>query len=328
MRGLYDVCRMCGVSCSHGTECVTILNRAALAELRACGVSIGASERKIEHLDWFVGGNAGKIRRLQAALNETGMVERLTEDGVYGEKTEDAEEHFVQILINNLEEVLKNKAAVRCINIYLSTRLYIAGKTGGGIAYKIKEVLYNNKKTIQRLIWKLGAEYYLRPRGYNVAALLLEHSLKSAPSDLYCSQMHWVPRKIMNSKGFKDAFSELEKKIKEDPDVYAVPGKLEMNFQKSGDTDLYYGIGKCDIKYTCIKQHSSVWVKFSTDDPYNFDEIRSISANIESGIQVHFADLGNLANDAGLLSQADGVISTFSTHIQFAKIVRIGGTSS
>ena len=98
MRGLYDVCRMCGVSCSHGTECVTILNRAALAELRACGVSIGASERKIEHLDWFVGGDAGKIRRLQQKLNELGVGERLTEDGVFGAKTLAAWNKFKEIL--------------------------------------------------------------------------------------------------------------------------------------------------------------------------------------------------------------------------------------
>ena len=206
----------------------------------------------------------------------------------------------------------------------LSFEVNTVGKLGGGISYIIQKVLFENRKTIQRLIWKLGAEYYLRPRGYDVAALLLEHSLKSPPGDLYFSQSHWVTRKIMNSKEFKKKFSELEKKIKEDPNVYAVPGKLEMNFQGSGDTDLYYGIGKCDIKYTCIKQHSSVWVKFSTDDPYNFDEIRSISADIKSGVEIHFGDLGNLANDAAFFSQADSVISTFSTHIQFAKIIRIG----
>lgn len=48
-----------------------------------------------------------------------------------------------------------------------------------------------------------------------------------------------------------------------------------MNFQETGDTDLYLGIGKCAIKYTCVRHLSTVYVNFTIDDDYNFEELRS-----------------------------------------------------
>ena len=51
----------------------------------------------------------------------------------------------------------------------------------GGVQSPIWEVhnaIKKSRREFQRTVWKLGAEHYLRPSGYNVAALLLEHSLK------------------------------------------------------------------------------------------------------------------------------------------------------
>ena len=56
---------------------------------------------------------------------------------------------------------------------------------------------------------------------------------------------------------------------------------------------------------------------------YNLDHIRSISWDIESGVKFHLGDFGNLANDAGLLSQADSVISIFYTYINFEKTIEM-----
>ncbi|MBQ3497432.1 MAG: hypothetical protein IJA73_04810 [Oscillospiraceae bacterium] len=296
--------------------------RAALAELRACGVSIGASERKIEHLDWFVGGDAGKIRRLQAALNETGMVEHLTEDGVYGEETENAVDEFLKCMGKFLSDPEKMHKLEKTIDSALSALDSISSSSIQ--MRKINDAVRGIRRDFQRAVWKLGAEYYLRPRGYDVAAMFLEHAMESAPSNFYFSQSHWVTQKVMNSNGFKKAYSELEKRIQENPEVYAVPGKIDMNFQESGDTDLYYGIGKCAIKYTCTRQHSRVRVDFNIEDKYNFEEIRLMSGGGILGVEFHFDNLGNWANDAGLLSQADSVLSIFYTHISFAKIIRTG----
>ena len=61
----------------------------ACKALASCGVSCYALEDKAKKLAWFVGGDAEKIRRLQHSLNELGLDgDSLTEDGVYGRKTE------------------------------------------------------------------------------------------------------------------------------------------------------------------------------------------------------------------------------------------------
>ena len=108
------------------------------------------------------------------------------------------------------------------------------------------------QQTLQKFCWKTEkgsnglsgskAQIYTK-RGYDVAAFLLEHSLESIASNLHFSQSHWVTQKIMRSSGFQDAYRKLEETIKQDPDVYAASGKMEMNFQETGDTDLYLGIG-------------------------------------------------------------------------------------
>ncbi|MBE6963604.1 MAG: hypothetical protein E7443_03245 [Ruminococcaceae bacterium] len=175
------------------------------------------------------------------------------------------------------------------------------------------------------MVWKLGAEYYLRPRGYDVAAFLLEHSIEKSPGNLYFSQSHWVTQKFINSKGFKKAYRELEKSIRENPVCNAVSGETTVNFGETGDTDLYYAIGRCAVKYTCARSSSSVRIRFSIQDTYNFDHIRSISWDIEPGVKTHFGDFGNVANDLGLLSQADSVISIFDTYINFEKTIELNG---
>lgn len=72
--------------------------RAAVSELERCGISTGIFDNAIERLAWFVGGDPVKIRQLQAKLNEMHIGIRLTEDGVYGEKTEQAVAEFFQEL--------------------------------------------------------------------------------------------------------------------------------------------------------------------------------------------------------------------------------------
>lgn len=163
-----------------------------------------------------------------------------------------------------------NPAAMEYITSRISSNLRflsLRAKTTPGIspaeiATDLTKVLLENRKGIQRLIWKQGADLYLRKRGYDVAAFLLEHSIESIASNLHFSQSHWVTQKIMRSSGFQDAYRKLEETIKQDPDVYAASGKMEMNFQETGDTDLYLGIGKCAIKYTCVRHLSTVYVNF------------------------------------------------------------------
>jgi len=293
----------------------------AVRDLNRCDVSTGSSESTTERLAWFVGGDPAKIRQLQSKLNELGIDDRLEEDGVYGKKTEDAVNKTIGKIQDYLSDPTKMRLLDQTVDAVISSLDTLSDSHG--TIWRLHNALEKSRHQLQRTIWRLGAEYYLRPRSYDVAALLLEHSLQNSPADLYFSQSHWVTQKIMNSNGFKTAYRELEKNIRESPDAYAVAGKIDMNFGGTGDTDLYYGIGKCTINYTCIRNTSSVCVKFSIADKYNFDYIRSISWDVEEGIIFHLGDLGNLANDAGLLSQADGVISIFHTYVDFEKTIEM-----
>ena len=65
---------------------------------------------------------------------------------------------------------------------------------------------------------------------------------------------------------------------------------------------------------------TEIIILFKIKDPYNFEEIRTIKGDIETFIKTDFS-FGNLANDIGFLSQADGVISPYTTHINFQKII-------
>ena len=60
------------------------------------------------------------------------------------------------------------------------------------------------------------------------------------------------------------------------------------------------------------------------EDRFDFDHIRLVSGDVERFVKFNFT-LGNLANDAGLFSQADGVISRYTTRINFHKEIAIGG---
>lgn len=96
------------------------------------------------------------------------------------------------------------------------------------------------------------------------------------------------------------------------------------NYQASGDTDLYYGIEEVKIKYPCVRGPSKVYVTFVLEDTYDFDNFRVVYGDEGHYIMLNI-NPGPLANDAGLLSQANGVINTYGIHIQFSKTFDLKG---
>ncbi len=124
----------------------------------------------------------------------------------------------------------------------------------------------------------------------------------------------------MNSNGFRQFFHDLENQIQQRPSENTMAGRNLIVFGNTGDTDLYLGFGTCTVYYTCRWTRSSVQIDFTVYDKYNFDKIRSISGDVEHLIKFNFS-IGNLANDAGLLSQADTVISKYEVYAKFQKAI-------
>ena len=293
--------------------------RTALKQLERCGVRCYSLERKIDDLAWFVGGDPDKIRKLQQALNELGAGEKLEEDGVYGEKTKTAADTFIADASKFLADTEKVQQLARVVDLMT---IALDFSTGRSQLWKMRSVLQGSCRELERTVWKLGPEYYLRPRGYDVAALLLEHSIEHSPSNLSFFESHWVTQKIMQSNGFREFYRTLESRIRQDIDAQTASGEDSIDFGESGDTDLYLGIGSCSIFYVWKRDLKSVHVEFLVYDRYDFDSLRSVKGDVEHMIKFDF-NIGNLANDAGLFSQADGGISKYSIFAKFRKTIRL-----
>lgn len=291
--------------------------KAVVDELARCGVSTGALHSKIEKLAWFVGGDPSKIEDLQKALNDLGVGQSLKEDGVYGEKTKTA----LDSLIDKVPDFLNNPNNLRLFAVAVDAVAAVDVAVRSKMA--LDKAIKKSWRLLLNVIWDfVGVELILRPKDCQVAILLLQHSLKTFPSDLRFLQSHFVTQKIIGSNRFRQVFCELEKKIQENPELYAVDGSVGIDFQgSSGDTDLYYGIGKCKLKYTCTRYPTSVRVKFTIEDRYDFDHIRTIRMDM-GGLVTDFG-LGSLANDAGLLSQKTDVISPYHIYIEFEKTIEL-----
>ncbi|MCI2056633.1 MAG: hypothetical protein LKJ86_05735 [Oscillibacter sp.] len=72
--------------------------KSTVKDLERCGVRCYSLEVNVDKLAWFVGGDPDKIRELQQKLNELGISDRLTEDGVYGKKTNASVEKLMDAL--------------------------------------------------------------------------------------------------------------------------------------------------------------------------------------------------------------------------------------
>lgn len=120
--------------------------KAVVSELDHSGVSTGTLNSKIEKLAWFVGGDSTKIRRLQRGLNGLGCGEQLTEDGVYGQKTQTAWLQFIRELENGTVPTL------RWVDILQSEKTGIeTGATTAGQAAGLQNALVYNKNPYIRI---------------------------------------------------------------------------------------------------------------------------------------------------------------------------------
>ena len=168
-----------------------------------------------------------------------------------------------------------------------------------------------SQKEIQRGVWRLGAENYLRKqRGFETSAWMLEHALQDNPSDIVRGNDSRIAYLINNDKNYLDA---LDKAISESKDG-TIDTDLEKVRFKTGD--LYYSINKANVHVKGYKQDNGKWIIYAEmNDVYNFDEIQSLMS--ENGEFSFDIGLGTVANDVALVSQKLGAINPYRVKVQF-----------
>lgn len=167
------------------------------------------------------------------------------------------------------------------------------------------------QKNIQREVWKLGAQKYLRERkGYLTSAWMLEHSLQDNPSDIWRGNDSRIAYLINNDSAY---LSKLDKAIKASKN-----GKISQNLENIAfnNGDLYYSIHRATIYVEGYKQNNGKWIVHATmNDTYDFTVIQTLMG--DDGEFSMQAGLGTVANDAAVISQALGAINPYEVTVDF-----------
>ncbi len=171
--------------------------------------------------------------------------------------------------------------------------------------------LDETQKNMQRSIWKIGAQEYLREqKNYETSAWMLEHSLEDNPSDIWRGNDSRIAYLINHDSAYLE---ELDKAI-----ANAKNGKLENKLieVKFKTGDLYYSIHRSKIYLTGHERPDGKWiVNAILDDEYDFTEIQTFM-DAEGGWSKQ-AGLGTVANDVAVLSQVLGAIHPYHVTVDF-----------
>ena len=167
------------------------------------------------------------------------------------------------------------------------------------------------QKNIQREVWKLGAQKYLREqKGYLTSAWMLEHSLDDNPSDIWRGNDSRIAYLVNHDSAYLTA---LDKKIKSSRNG-RVEGYLNTDPFMTGD--LYYSIHKSSIYVSGYKQKNGKWIVHTTlTDTYDFTEIQTFM-NDNGGWSMQ-ATLGTVANDTAAISQFLNAINPYEVTVDF-----------
>ncbi len=153
-------------------------------------------------------------------------------------------------------------------------------------------------------LWFVGAETYLKHKGYDTSAWLLKHSLQPNPEDVYRDDNSRIAQLIKNDPAF---VKELDIAIA-NSDGKTLDKTISVSFKQG---DLYYSIHKNDIKLTGYKDENGKWkISARLSDEYNFSELTSWMDGED-------ATLGTLANDVAYFSEKIGAITPYNIYVDF-----------
>lgn len=292
--------------------------KAAVAELSRCGVSTHRLNDKIDKLAWFVGDDKDKIKDLQHLLNEL-LGGHIEEDGVWGKITEQAIWQLEQWLAD-LETHLRNSRNLKELDVLSAIVNILAINPLTRNAWtRIAAALLRNRKDVQRIIWRFGSEHYLKRNDYNFAAELLEHALENNPSNLYFSPSSWEAKNVIESEKIQELINDIKRQVKNG--TLAGEGKPIIDFGAGKEKDLHLAFGNVGVEYRFETDEKDIYVHCKIRDEYDFSEIRSVYADAQKDIVGLDWNVPNLANDAGLLSQADGVLTPYWFEMRFKMII-------
>ena len=292
---------------------------AVVSELSRCGVSTTWLDRKVDKLAWFIGGNSERIREIQRELNVL-LGKNIEEDGVYGPETEEAVERMETEILQRINTVLSNSTNLDSLDA-LCAACVASGLANKSSLQLIPAAILTKRKDIQRFIWLKVAVPILRNRELKLTADLLEHAVDGSSYNLHFSNSTWQAEKIRDSKAIDVAVRSEAQKIMQ-KGITAGEGSFTVDFYKFNETDMQLSIGLCDVQYTYLVKETAVEFFCTLSDDYDFDALRTIQ-EIDNRI-VFKHGIADFANDAGLLSQADGVLHKYQFTISFYTSVLIG----
>ncbi len=186
----------------------------------------------------------------------------------------------------------------------------------------LKNLFLYDRQDIQRIIWLLGIDHYLKPKGCDIAAELLFHSLKRFPGDIKWEDSSEAAQKFKNLDKFRKGIKEdLLIKTSHHRSQASFSGKVPLILSGSDDLDLYYSFGKIDIYYDASYKQEMGWVfQCHAKDTYDFGFDKEIPYKevFSKGLtQMIGENKGRIANNLGFMSQTDRVITNYDVTIDF-----------
>ena len=163
-------------------------------------------------------------------------------------------------------------------------------------------------KNIARGIWHMGSKLYLRKyREYDVSAELLEHSLEENPEDLVFYNDSKIAQAMQNDTKLVNHIFELADKATNN--VPLSPGDNSYRFT---DGDLFFSINNCNIDILDVipQPDGTKEITVHISDTYDFTKIWTLMNGNKVG-------LGELANDAGVVSTLIDAINPYKVDVYF-----------
>ena len=174
-----------------------------------------------------------------------------------------------------------------------------------------KKFLGNIKKvlcgvSIQRAIWEIGAEKYLRKKkGYISSAWFLEHSLEQNPQNVYRDGNSRVGELVKNSSEINKVVSGL---IRSNSQSGKISEQCQVTFDNGELATIFH---TATITFTGIKDENGVWnIHCYLEDTYDFTEFKTAMGG-------KGASVNTTANDAAVISQMTGAIHKYDIYIEF-----------